>query len=331
LNRSLIAVLTIVLLGASAALAAPPTPVTTCGQVLSLPGDYILTGDLTCAGTAVVINGDNVRFNLGGFSLSGDSTGSGIEVSFVSRVRVRGGTVRRFGNGVRLDTSNSVRVSDMTLVANGDGIQFQASDNNRISDSMITGNTIGVRLEGSDNNTVSDNTISNNVADPAVAVSGGVLVQNGSTGNVISSNILASNGTLGVTLQSSDSNRVESNTVSNAGGSHRGISVIASSLNTVRGNTVTGNSFGIELGPGLGTATGNVIVGNTANTNSLGVFVLAGAAANTIRLNTATGNSFVDLSDDNSACDANVWTTNTFVTDLVNGVSDGGPGVGCIQ
>jgi parallel beta-helix repeat protein len=201
LNQSLIAALTIVLLDAGAASAAPPTPVTACNQVLSVPGDYMLASDLTCAGTAVIINGDNVRFNLAGFALSGDTTGSGIEVSFASRVRIRGGTIRRFGNGIRLDTSNTVRVNDMVLVANGDGIQLQSSDDNRMADSRITGNVIGVRLDGSDHNTVSDNTISNNVADPVVSFSGGVLLQNGSTGNVISSNNLASNGGVGVTLR----------------------------------------------------------------------------------------------------------------------------------
>jgi parallel beta-helix repeat protein len=89
--------------------------------------------------------------------------------------------------------------------------------------------------------------------------------------------------------------------------------------------------FGIEVGPGLGSATGNLVEGNTANGNSQGILVLDGATSNTIRLNTATGNSVVDLNDSNSACDANVWTTNTFITDLVAGISDGGPGIGCIQ
>ena len=334
LYQSLIAALTITVLHASAAVAAP-TPVTTCGQVLSLSGDYELVGNLTCVGTAILINGDNVRFNLAGFFLAGDGTGAGIEVSLVSRVRIRNGTIRHFGNGIRLDTSNNVRVSEMVLVGNGDGIQLHDSNNNRISNSQITTNVIGVRIEGSDQNIVSDNTISNNVADPAVSVSAGVLVQNASTGNAISSNIVSANGSVGVTLQDSDNNLVENNTVSNttAGGGvpSPGITVIGSSSAKIRGNTVTGNLFGIEIGPGLGTATDNVVVGNTTNGNSQGILVQNGATSNTIRMNTATGNGFVDLNDANSGCDANGWANNTFVTDFVAGLSDGGPGVGCIQ
>jgi hypothetical protein len=47
-------------------------------------------------------------------------------------------------------------------------------------------------------------------------------------------------------------------------------------------------------------------------------------------LNTAAGNSVVDLNDGN-ACNLNTWASNTFATDQVAGLSDGGPGVGCIQ
>lgn len=336
LNRSIIAGLTIVLLGTETALGAPPTPLTICGQHLDVAGaHYVLTGDLTCPDTtAVIISANDVRFSLSGFTLSGDGTGaSGIEVDSVSGVRIRGGAVMGFGNGIRLSIATNVRVSDMVLTGNGDGVQLQSSDNNRISDSTITGNTIGVELEGSDNNTVSANTVSNNVADPAITVSAGVFVQNGSTGNVIASNIIASNGTVGVTLQSSDSNLVEGNTVTDTfdDSPRPGITVVGSSLTRVRGNTVSGNSFGIELAPGLGSATGNLVQGNTSNGNDQGILVLDGATSNTIRLNTATGNFVVDLNDANSGCDANTWTSNTFATDLVAGVAEGGPGVGCIQ
>jgi len=95
--------------------------------------------------------------------------------------------------------------------------------------------------------------------------------------------------------------------------------------------TATGNSFGIALFPGLGSATGNLVQGNTANGNAEGILVFTGATSNTVQLNTATGNSDVDLTDVNSSCDSNTWTNNTFVTDRVDGVPDGGPGVGCIQ
>lgn len=334
LYRSPIAALAIVLLTAGGAFGAPPTPVTTCGQVLSTPGEYMLATNLTCGGTAIVITGDSVRFNLAGLFLAGNGTGSGIEVSLGSRVRIRNGTIRNFGNGIRLDTSNSVRVSGMVLAGNGDGLQLHASDNNGIGDSQITANIIGVRIDGSDKNTVSNNLISNNVADPNLAFSAGVLVQNASTGNTVSANVFAFNGSVGVTVQGSDSNVIEHNTVVDTGiGSSPspGITVVESSFNTVRANALTRNSFGIEISPGAGSATGNLVDANTSIGNEQGILILNGATSNTVQLNTATGNSIVDLNDGNAACAANVWTTNTFVTDLVAGASDGGPGVGCIQ
>jgi hypothetical protein len=37
-----------------------------------------------------------------------------------------------------------------------------------------------------------------------------------------------------------------------------------------------------------------------------------------------------DMADATPGCASNVWTGNSFETDLVAGVSGGGPGVGCI-
>jgi parallel beta-helix repeat protein len=70
---------------------------------------------------------------------------------------------------------------------------------------------------------------------------------------------------------------------------------------------------------------------NTANTNGVGIVVLEGATGNTLTKNTALGNTGLDLADGNANCDSNTWAQNTFVTDQVAGLPDGGPGTGCIQ
>jgi len=49
-----------------------PTPVSSCGAVLSLPGEYILTNDLNnCPSTAVTITASDVHFNLNGHIIDG--------------------------------------------------------------------------------------------------------------------------------------------------------------------------------------------------------------------------------------------------------------------
>src|SRR6266545_737630 len=121
LIRSVIVGLTMVLLGAGAASGAPPIPVTTCPQNLTVAGgSYILTGNLSCVGTALTISANDVKLSLNGFTLSGDGTGSGIEVGdFVAGARIREGTVVGFGNGIRLSNATSVRVSNMVVTRNG--------------------------------------------------------------------------------------------------------------------------------------------------------------------------------------------------------------------
>jgi len=315
--------------------AAPLIPVTNCGQDLNIDGgSYALTGNLTCPGTALMISAKDVKLALNGFVIAGDNTGAGIEVGAVSGVRIRGGTIARFVVGIHISGATDARVSSMVLMGNGDGISLQSSKGNRIAGNLISSNTIGVRLENSNDNTVSTNTISNNRNDPSFAVSAGVLVQNGSSSNLISGNLIGSNGDVGVTIQASDGNIIKGNTVSDTmdfnGNPTPGITVVGSSSTIVSGNTATGNSFGIELAPGLGGAAANLVESNTTNSNGQGILVLAGATANTLQLNTAAGNSVVDLNDGN-ACNLNTWASNTFATDQVAGLSDGGPGVGCIQ
>src|SRR4029453_10690589 len=230
--------------------AAPVIPVTNCAQDLNVPGgSYALMGNLPRTGTALTISANDVKLALNGFVIAGDTTGAGIEVGAVSGARIRGGTIVRFGNGIHMSGANDVRVSSMVLMGNGDGISLQSSKDNRITGNLISSNTIGVRLESSNDNTFSNNTISNNRNDPNFAVSAGVLVQNGSSSNVISGNLIGSNGDVGLTIQASNGNFIKGNTVSDTMDSNGiprpGITVVSSSSTIVSGNTATGNSFGI--------------------------------------------------------------------------------------
>jgi parallel beta-helix repeat protein len=102
--------------------------------------------------------------------------------------------------------------------------------------------------------------------------------------------------------------------------------------NTVQDNTCSANFIGIELGvSGYGDASRNTIQSNTANLNVIGIQVEQNSSENTLQGNTALTNANVDLEDDNPGCDSNVWSNNTFATDLVAFASDGGPGTGCIR
>jgi parallel beta-helix repeat protein len=310
--------------------AAPPIPVTVCGQDLSTAGgNYLLATDLSCNGDAITISADNVRFTLNGFSItSNDGLGSGISVISgtgpVVGVQIKGpGQVTMFNIGISLYKANDSRVAAVTLAQNKTGVGISLSDGARVTDSVISSSgESGVSVVDSQNGLFSSNTVTSS------ALAGYFL--SGATNNVIASNDVSSNAVVGIQIQdASNGNVVQKNTANNSNQSGtRGIVVTNSTNNTVRSNAASGNEIGIHLTVGT---TGTTVQTNTVNTNVVGIVVLQGATGNMISKNTALGNSGIDLADANPGCDSNTWSQNTFVIDQVAGIPDGGPGTGCIQ
>jgi parallel beta-helix repeat protein len=302
---------------------AQSTPVTTCGQVLSAPGQYHLTGNLgPCTGNGVVITASDVDFTLAGFTLSGVSSGTpgtptcnsaspqtGVLVEPaggsgpLSGVRITGGTVTGFVDGVVIQSSSDSRVAAMTVTGNCIfGISVGNSQRVRLETNVVTASGLdGVGIGASHDVLVTSNDISGNTRV-------GVDISNFSDNNTVSLNILKDNGIT-------------------TGGS--GVAVFNGNNNTLLGNAANGNFNGILLST---LVNGTVIRDNVANGNlSTGIVISTTATSNAVKDNTARGNGTVDLSDGNSGCDTNTWKKNTFGTDSVAGISDGGPGTGCIR
>ena len=63
----------------------------------------------------------------------------------------------------------------------------------------------------------------------------------------------------------------------------------------------------------------------------IGISITLQGSPSTVQENTVLGSTLVDMSDNSAACGSNIWKRNTFQTDLVADVSDGGPGAGCIR
>ena len=294
---------------------AQSTPVTTCGQVLSAPGQYHLTDDLgPCSGDGVVITATGVNFTLAGHTISGTSSPNscnlqqpqiGISViGSVSGVRVNGGTVTGFVDGIDLSFASSSRVDAMTLVSNCVfGMAIGNSDGIEVDTNVVTSSGLdGVGIGSSHNVVVHSNDISGNAR-------AGVDISNFADNNTIQRNILNDNGP-------------------NTGGF--GVAIFNGNGNIIRGNATSHNHAGIFLAQSGNT--GNIAEGNTANGNSsTGISIAAGATSNIVRKNIAMGNGVVDLADGNAACGSNRWRNNTFASDQVVSASDGGPETGCIR
>lgn len=91
----------------------------TAAVVLSNPGSYVLTGNLSVAGSnALTINASNVTLDLNGFTISGGtSTGiSAIEITDSrSNVRVRNGLVVGGNAGVRVGICTYIILEDLQV------------------------------------------------------------------------------------------------------------------------------------------------------------------------------------------------------------------------
>lgn len=306
-----------VLAGPNPPPAQPVNPADGCGQTLPKTTDngtreYVLTGDLACGAgqNGIIITTSNVKFHLGGHTISNPSCDHSLEMIGIfvqggtSGVLVEGGTASGFNNGVVVSSLNDSHVIGMTVknaclygIAVATNVSIMVPPNkprNSVERNVVTSSTHGVALVPARNTLVAANDLSGNVV--------GILVSaENASDNWIMDNIINSNTQLGVHI---------------ANGSN----------NHLRHNSFNWNANGIMLAH-----PGNSVLENKVNGSAnTGISIETTGAKSTVRRNTVLGSGVTDMSDGSAACDGNVWRNNTFETDLVAGVTDGGPGAGCI-
>lgn len=126
---------------------AQPMPISACGSV-SASGSYQLTANLSASGDCLVLTGaanvDTV-IDLGGFTISGNGSGSGIRNdSIVEGLTIRNGTIRGFDTGISI-YGNTILVERMSVRRNTT-YGFSAAENVRIKDSFFEGNGVGAEV-----------------------------------------------------------------------------------------------------------------------------------------------------------------------------------------
>lgn len=277
-----------------------------CAQTLSVAGEYLLTGDLACSGpvSGIIITASNVTFHLGGHTIS--NTTCDLGVSFggifvtgpVSGVQVDGGTVSGFNDGIILHLSSSAQVRGMKVKDSCVFGMAVSGQGNWIDKNLITGSHVdGLGLGQATGTIVTFNDISGNARV-------GVDISNFSNQNIVYNNIIHDNGV-------------------NEG---YGVAIFNGAVNLVLDNVLNNNFNGIGI-----LSAGNLAQGNrVSGSKSGGIFISGVGAPSAVRQNVVLGNP-IDMSDATAACGTNSWQNNTFETDQVAGVSDGGPASGCIR
>ncbi len=317
-----------------------------CGQTITK--DTTLTADVgPCQGEGIIIGADNIRLNLNGRRVLGNSDQgasgefAGIRLAGRTGVTVTGhpgksgktGTVSGFEAGVVIDGGSANTVENLTARDNigrddpfnaelGDGIVIFDSPSNRILNNLVVHNGIfdgiGVLGSASDNSTIQGNTVDDTIGPAPEATSS-------PPGGPAGQGIIV-NGADGATRGQIAGTKIEGNTIRRNGSA--GISNInhvdASILgNTVEGNGLTnfaGNGIGIQAGIGfrIQFATRILVQGNEVHGNGFdGILVKRGASENRIIDNDAADNNVAfdffrsfDLHDENRDCGSNVWRGN---------------------
>ena len=300
--------------GATAGVRLPGTPIESLPYVISQPGHYYLTRNLTAAGagTGIFIDAANVTLDLNGFSLDGANVGSsGIVNTLNPGVTVRNGTVSRWTtSGI---TNRMGTVDHIHANSNGYGI---VTENGTVSNCTAAGNQFGVDATSStvancagNNNATGfhllwstlrdcasrDNTTAGILADAASLVEGctstsdhvGIIVGDGATarGNDIfaskTDGILIPNTTAGATVEGNIASW------SGFGGFGAGISVVGSETRVRANNVARSSGPGIYVGGSYNTIDENSALSNVGT----GIVVIDGTTKNTVVRNSAVGNA----------------------------------------
>lgn len=147
------------------------------------PGSYQLTKDVTAAGDCFVLDSPQITLDLGGHAIIGDGTGAAIG-GFAFDSVIANGRIRDFASGVSLAISQGVQVRDLTIEGTtGTGIAVG-------NHSTVTGNVLrgigGVGIQVSSTSVIRGNTVD------TIGAAGAEGIVDGGGLSVIESNTVTS-------------------------------------------------------------------------------------------------------------------------------------------
>jgi len=211
----------------------------------------------------IIVEKNDIILDGAGFTLSGHTGRTGIELTNRSNVIIKNIEITTFGTGIYIQASSFNRVLNSTIKNSINGIHITDlwlgsygihSNHNIVEGNNITSNTeYGIKLtRHSDQNIVTENIITNN--------KNGIYVDFFSVNNTISKNNVKLNTDYGIHLDYySDNCTIIDNTIVNNG---KGLLINRCSNNLLRNNTMEDNSRNFEV---QGTSINDIDTSNTVN------------------------------------------------------------------
>lgn len=279
----------------------PRIPISSLPFLITEPGSYYLTGNLTTPPdtTGISISASNVTIDLNGFAISG-SGGGGIGTAGPPKnILVRNGTVRDFaGDGIDLRDSDGSVIENVRAQSCGE-FGLRVGKGGIVRDCAVSSNSTGIGgLVGCliVNCTSRANTNDGINVGEGSTVTACVSLANGgdgiNTGNnsTITSCTIQSNGGNGVTASRSsvidctaarnagdgisvtDDSYVARNNCDSNGNNGDGAGIhVLSGDSRIEGNNVTNNDRGIDVDGG-----GNIVIKNSAFSNGTNYDIVGG-------------------------------------------------------
>jgi len=162
-------------------------------QTLNNPGSYKLVKNLTATGDCLVIANPPVTIDLGGFSITGNGTGTGIGGVSNLQTVVRNGTISKFNTGVFVEgTIEGLQVANCAEglfvggIVKNNTVQFNTFGLDVFESSIVTGNLAfandetGIGVRGA--SLIKGNNVSSNKIGINVGV-GSTLIENIASNN----------------------------------------------------------------------------------------------------------------------------------------------------
>ncbi|UCF12917.1 MAG: right-handed parallel beta-helix repeat-containing protein [Thermoplasmatales archaeon] len=242
---------------------------------------------------------------------------SGIRFDFSNSNIVSSCNISNNGVSIGLSYSRNNTISYNSLTSNNnDGIHLDFSmDNNIFYNTIDSNNDDGVQLYRSNNNNVYMNNITKNNGD-------GILLQHTSCNNLLSLNNITNNSLNGIRFESSSNhNAVSQNKLLK---NLKGIDILESDNNTIVGNLISDNIYGILLSF---LERDNVFIDNIIEGNDYGIFIYYNSNNNFIY-----HNFFIDNNQNAYDEGGNIWDNGypsggNYWGDY-NGIDRDGDGVG---